>query len=76
MPNILVRDVPTEVHAALQRRAEATGQSLQQFLQGELARLAQAPTMEQILARISGRRGGQVGLARAGRDLEAEREAR
>ncbi|MGM0618264.1 MAG: FitA-like ribbon-helix-helix domain-containing protein [Actinomycetota bacterium] len=28
MPNVLVRDLPDEVHAELQRRAEARGQSL------------------------------------------------
>jgi len=36
MPNILVRDVPDDVHAALQRKAEHRHQSLQQYLAVEL----------------------------------------
>jgi len=74
MPNVLVRGVPEEIHAALQRRADAAGQSLQQFLLGELTRLSSAPTMEQILTRISRRRGGRIGFDTAVRDLNDERE--
>ncbi|MHB1876742.1 MAG: FitA-like ribbon-helix-helix domain-containing protein, partial [Streptosporangiaceae bacterium] len=48
MPNLLVRDVPDEIHAALQRRAERRGQSLQQFLAGELRRLAERPSVEEV----------------------------
>jgi plasmid stability protein len=73
MPNVLVRDVPDDVHAGLQRRAAAAGQSLQQYLATELARLASTPTMDDVIARISGRRGGRVGLATAVDDLRAER---
>ncbi len=32
MPNVLVRNIPVDVHATLQRNAEAQGQSLQQYL--------------------------------------------
>jgi plasmid stability protein len=73
MPNVLVRDLPEEIHAGLQRRAEAAGQSLQQFLAGELTRLATTPTMSDVLDRISRRRGGNVGLDTAVRDLDDER---
>jgi plasmid stability protein len=73
MPNVLVRDVPDEIHAALQRRAEAAGQSLQQFLAGELTRLATTPTMSDVLERISRRRGGSIGFDAAVRDLDDER---
>ena len=73
MPNVLVRDVPDEIHAGLQRRAEAAGQSLQQFLAGELTRLATTPTMSDVLERISRRRGGSVGFDTAVRDLDDER---
>jgi plasmid stability protein len=62
MPNVLVRDLPDEIHAGLQRRAEAAGQSLQQFLAGELTRLATTPTMSDVLERISRRQGGSVGF--------------
>ena len=73
MPNVLVRDVPDEIHAGLQRRAEAAGQSLQQYLAGELTRLATTPTMSDVLERISRRRGGSVGFDTAVRDLHDER---
>ena len=76
MPNVLVRDLPDEVHASLQRRAEEAGQSLQQYLASELTRLASTPTMDDVLARISRRRGGRVGLDRAVADLDEERGPR
>lgn len=76
MPNVLVRDLPDAVHARLQRRAEEAGQSLQQYLATELTRLASTPTMDDVLARISRRHGGRVGLDRAVADLDAERGPR
>jgi antitoxin FitA len=74
--NVLVRDLPDDVHAALQRRAERRGQSLQQYLAGELRRLAQQPTVEEVLEQIEQRRGGAVGLAQAAEDLHEERARR
>lgn len=76
MPNLLVRDIPDDVHAALQRRAERRGQSLQQFLAGELRRLAERPGVDEVLERIERHRGGRVGLQQAADDLAAERERR
>jgi len=76
MPNVLVRDLPSEVHESLQRRAEEAGQSLQQYLATELTRLASTPTMHDVLARISRRSGGRVGLDRAVADLDEERGPR
>ncbi|HUK68660.1 MAG TPA: hypothetical protein VLW50_07905 [Streptosporangiaceae bacterium] len=76
MPNLLVRDVPDDVHAALQRRAERRGQSLQQYLAGELRRLAERPGVDEVLDRIERHRGGRVGLQQAADDLVAERERR
>ena len=73
MPNVLVRDLPDDVHAALQRRAERRGQSLQQYLVGELSRLAQRPSLDEVLDRIERRHGGRVGLAQAVQDLVEER---
>jgi len=75
MPNILVRDLPEEIHATLRHRAERRGQSLQQYLASELTRLAERPTPEELFARVSRRRGGQVGLAQAVADLAGERPA-
>jgi plasmid stability protein len=76
MPNVLVRDLPDDVHTSLQRRAESAGQSLQQYLATELTRLASTPTMDDVLARISRRHGGRVGLERAVADLDEERDDR
>lgn len=76
MPNVLVRDLPDDVHAELQRRAEARGQSLQQYLAAELTRLTGTPPVDEVLSRIAGRRGGHVGLRQAVEDLDAERGGR
>jgi plasmid stability protein len=73
MSNVLVRDIPEDIHAALQRRAERRGQSLQQYLAGELRRLAERPSLEEVLDRIDRREGGRVGLAQAVEDLAEER---
>ncbi len=75
MPNILVRDVPDDVHGALLQRAEQHGQSLQQYLTNELTRLVERPTPEELFARVARRQGGKVGLGQAVTDLEGERPA-
>jgi plasmid stability protein len=62
MPNVLIRDVPDDVHAELQRRAEAAGQSLQQYLTHELKRLAERPTMDEVLDRIERYNEGELGF--------------
>ncbi|WP_300607245.1 hypothetical protein [Trebonia sp.] len=76
MRNLLVRDVPDDVLAALQRRAERRGQSLQQFLTSELRRLAERPSIDEVLDRIERHTGGQVGLRQAVEDLGEERSGR
>ena len=76
MPNVLVRDIPEEVHAALQRRAQRRGQSFQQYLAAELTRLASQPSVEELFDRVEHRRGGKVGLQTAVEDLDAERADR
>jgi len=74
MPNVLVRDVPEDVHAALQRRAQQRGQSLQHYLAGELRRLAERPSVDEVLDRIERHSGGRVGLQQAADDLAEERQ--
>lgn len=74
MPNVLVRDLPAEVHAQLQRRAESQGQSLQQYLATELKRLAERPTLNEVLDRIERHHGGKVGFDQAVADLAEERK--
>ena len=76
MVNVLVRDLPEDVHSQLQRRAARRGQSLQHYLVTELGRMASQPTVEDVLDRIERRRGGRVGLKQAVDDLAADRDAR
>jgi plasmid stability protein len=73
MPNVLIRDLPDDVHSNLQRRAEEAGQSLQQYLSAELSRVATSPTLHDVLARIAQRSGGNVGFDNAVRDLANDR---
>ncbi|MDZ7677367.1 MAG: hypothetical protein U5K29_02315 [Acidimicrobiales bacterium] len=74
MPNVLVRDVPDNVHAELQRRAERAGQSLQQYLARELRRIAAHPDLDEVLDRIADERhGGRIGFDQAVADLESAR---
>jgi len=76
MPNVLIRDLPADVHASLQRRAEAAGQSLQQYLTDELSRVAQSPTLTEVMERVARRSGGRVGFETAVDDLHDERARR
>ena len=76
MANVLVRGLPDDVHEELQARAVRSGQSLQQYLVHELTRLAERPTLDELLDRVDKRRGGRVGLRQAAEDLAAERTAR
>ena len=53
MANVQVRDVPEEVHAVVVRRAERAGQSLQQYLAGQLELIATTPTsVYDVLERV------------------------
>lgn len=76
MPNVLIRDLPEDVHERLRRRAQAAGQSLQQYLTSELARAASVPSMDEVLGRIDERAGGRVGFATAVDDLDDGRPSR
>lgn len=76
MPNVLIRDLPDDVHASLQRRAAAAGQSLQHYLTDQLVRVAQSPTLDEVIERIEQRSGGRVGFDVAVADLHNERSRR
>lgn len=76
MLNVQVRDVPDEVHRALVRRADAAGQSLQQFLLGELAAIAATPTVDDVLDRIDRRAKGRLSAQDAVTAIRAERAGR
>jgi hypothetical protein len=76
VPNIQVRGVPEEIHEALVRRAELAGQSLQQFLAAQLAAIAAAPTLDEMLDRIENRPKGRLSRREAVAALDAERARR
>jgi hypothetical protein len=77
MTNVLVSDLPDEVHVALQRKAERRHQSLQQYLAAELRNLAERRQISDLLDEIDTRhRGGRVGLRQAVADLGDERARR
>ena len=76
MPHVLVRDVPEDVHRKLTQRARANGTSLQRYLSSELARLAETPTLDEVIARIEQNMGGRVGFAQAVTDLDEIRTER
>ncbi|MDN5853834.1 MAG: hypothetical protein L0K86_13505 [Actinomycetia bacterium] len=76
MPNVLIRGISDADHRVLAEQARERGQSLQQYLAGELARLATMPTMEQVLGRIERHDGGRIGVDVAVEHLAGERERR
>jgi hypothetical protein len=76
MPHVQIRDVPNDVHAELIRRAEAAGQSLQQYLSIQLTLLATTPSIDSILDRIEQRSRGALPASSAIRSLDSERAGR
>jgi plasmid stability protein len=76
VPNVLVRDVPEDVHAALRRQAERHHQSLQQYLAAELRSLATRRQVSDMLDDVETRQGGRVGFGQAADDLADERTRR
>jgi len=73
MPNVLIRDVPEEVHRELIRRAGRQGKSLQQYLTALLTGEAATRTLDDVLDSVARLGGGQVTLAEA---LAARDESR
>ncbi len=51
MPSIQIKNVPDEVHRALQESARDSGKSLQEFLQAELKRIADRQAAQQVFER-------------------------
>jgi plasmid stability protein len=76
MPNILIRDVPSEVHSELARRAERQGRSLQQYLTALLTREASTQTLDDVLDRVDRLQGGRLSFAEAVEALRQVREER
>ncbi|HEX8065535.1 MAG TPA: hypothetical protein VF520_03305 [Thermoleophilaceae bacterium] len=76
MPSVQIKNVPDDVHMVLRRRAADAGQSLQEYLLARLAEEAARPTLDEVLARVGHRSGGEVRLADAAKAVRTEREAR
>ncbi len=76
MANVLVRDLPEDVHRELAARAERAGQSLQQFLRSELESLARREPLDDVLARIGKHRGGKARIEDAAAIVRADRDRR
>ena len=54
---VQIRNVPDRLHAVLRGRAARAGMSLSEFLLGELRAVAEHPSLDEILQRISHREG-------------------
>ncbi len=76
MTNVLIRDLPEEVHRKLTEQARSAGLSLQHYLTTELTRLAQTSTLDEVIDRIERMSGGSVGFEQAVADLEEVRGER
>jgi antitoxin FitA len=69
---IQIRNVPENVHRTLRTRAAAAGISLSDYALAELTRVADRPSVDEVLHRARNRAGGAPGDAiveavRAGR---------
>ncbi len=53
---VQIRDVPERVHRELQARAADRGTSLSEYLRGELERIAETPTTQEVRDRLAQRK--------------------
>lgn len=74
MSTLQVRDVPEDVRHTLKARAALSGQSLSEYLRGELSKLARQPTLDELTERIGHREPAEPST-RAAAILRAERDA-
>ncbi|MBJ7348806.1 MAG: hypothetical protein JHC87_09585 [Thermoleophilaceae bacterium] len=79
MPNIQIKNVPDAVHAVLKRRAGAAGQSLQEFMLGQVTSMSERPSWDELFSQIEQQTGGQISgqeaVAAIG-EARGERDAR
>ena len=68
---ITIRDVPEYVRDELGSRAAAQGKSMQEFLRGELERLASRPSMESWLKGVRERKAASTTRVASGEILDA-----
>ena len=67
---IQIRNVPDDIHRALEIRAAANDQTLSDYLMGEVREIARRPSPAEIRARLLQRSPSKV------RALRSERDAR
>lgn len=58
MKTVQIRKVPDDVHRALRTRAAAAGVSLSDYALRELRRVAERPSISEVLQRAGARSGG------------------
>ncbi|MCM2256800.1 MAG: hypothetical protein NDJ94_14165 [Vicinamibacteria bacterium] len=71
---ITIRDVPDTVRRELAARAALQGRSMQEYLLGELRRLAAKPSLERVLARARERKA-RTGTTLTATELLGHRDA-
>lgn len=72
---IQIRHVPDQVHRKLKARAATEGLSLSDYLKREVQRLAEQPTLREMLERLAAR--GPINVATPPEDIiRAERDSR
>ncbi|MFT3855361.1 MAG: hypothetical protein QM733_21910 [Ilumatobacteraceae bacterium] len=74
MAAMTIRHVPVEVRDELAVRAARRGQSLQEFMLGELTRLAGRPAVADLVAEISERKA-RLGVEIDRKAILADRDA-
>jgi antitoxin FitA len=72
---IQIRDVPDPLHRQLKSRAALAGLSLSDYLLGELGRIAERPTLDEMRTRLASRSGFNP-LETAVDDVRAKRDDR
>ena len=72
---IQLRNVPEDVHRTLRKRAVDEGTTLSEYLVREVTRIAERPTLNEVLDRIRTRKPIRVTEPSAAA-VRAEREAR
>lgn len=71
---ITIRKVPDQVRNELAARAALQGKSMEEYLRGELERLAERPPLERVLRRI-GERKAAAGRRVSPAEILAHRDA-
>lgn len=54
---IQIRNVPDELHRTLKARAATAGMTLSDFLLSEIGKVAEKPTLAELMERVRGREG-------------------